>query len=173
MTRKSELREKIDELQGQVNQLLETNSTLESWRASWLNGYDSADQVTLQTTHDAVTGLYTYLGVTHMTDAVMRIKELLALEQASPTRLELQQQKATAEGAIRIHQLAIKQLEFQRDSAQKREFDTSFERDNCKARCEELEELLRDAIPAVTSDASQETIAALMVRIDAMIGDDK
>lgn len=172
MTRKSELRAEIDDLKRQVAQLLGTNGTLESWRASWIAEFDD-EKGSLQSIHSAWTSLLQMLGAEHQTTAMMRIKELLTLEQGTPSRLELIQKAALAESNIRVHQLAIRQLEFQRDSAQAREHETDFKVGNLEARCGELEELLRDSIPAVTSDASQETIAALMVRIKLMIGDEK
>ena len=169
MTSKSELREEIDRLKQQVAELMGTNGTLESWRASWLNGYDAADHVDLQTTHSAFTQLLQHLGAEHMTAAVMRIRELVALEKDSPTRLELMQQKATAEHNVSIHKLAIRQLEFQRDSAQKNDFDTGFELANVKARCEELEELLSEIRQGHLHFGWQLGIS-IPGKIDAMLG---
>jgi len=170
MTRKSELREQIAELQDQVNRLTGTNGTLESWRASWIAQFDD-HKGSLQSIHGAWNQLLQLLGAEHQTAAVMRIEALIKLEQDAPTRIEMNQQRASAEESVRIHKLAIRQLESQRDSAQAHAHEVDFKVGNLEARVEELEELLRDCIPAVTSDASQKTIAHLMVRIQAMVGD--
>lgn len=171
MTRKSELRDEIFELQQQVRQLMGTNGTLESWRTAWLANFDNeADKVSLQSVTSAWTQLLEMLGAQHQTEAVMKLRDLIGEANQSPTKLELIQQKATAESNIRIHQLAIRQLEFQRDSAQKTAHDQGFELDNTKARCEELEELLLDIRKARGYGELDLTITD---RIDAMIGEPK
>lgn len=172
MTKKLELREQIAELQRQNEALVTTNDTLESWRASWLNGYSSTDQVKLQTTHNAFTELLQKLGVDNMTMAVYRIEALLKNEHADKAILAVTQGKAAAEQSVRVHQLAIRQLEFQRDSAQKREFDTGFDLGNTKARCGELEELLRELLGGMQCRATRSTEELIKV-ITLVLGDEK
>lgn len=164
MTKKSELRAEIAELK-------ERNTILEQWRESWLSSYDTAGQANLQISHDAVTTLMQKLGVDNMTMAIYRIEALLKNEHADKAILALNQAKATAEGAVRIHQLAIRQLEFQRDSAQKSAHDTGFELDNAKARCGELEELLRELLSGMKGGATRSR-EELVTAINVMLGED-
>lgn len=173
MTSKAELREEIAAFKLRVETLLDENGILDRWRRNWLQGYSTEDQVSLQTTHGAWSELLRLLEVDNQTMAVYRIEALLKNQDAGKAILAINQAKAQAESDVRIHKLAIRQLEYQRDRAQKEYEAQNFYYVNTKARCEELEELLRDAIPAVKSDASQETIANLMERIEAMLGDDE
>lgn len=170
MTKKSELREEIEFLQRRVANLDSTNQTLEAWRASWIAEFDDS-KGSLQSIHGAWTQLLQMLGAEHQTDAVMKLRDLIGEAAASPTRLELTQRATTAEGAVRIHQLAIRQLEFQRDSAQKSAYDAGFEIDNIKARCGELEELLRELLRGMQGGATRSR-EELATAINVMLGED-
>jgi len=175
MTSKKELREEIDRLRGNIEDLQESNNNHVAWRASWLNGYNEKDQVTLQTTHSAFTQLLALLGVDNQTMAVYRIEALLKNKDADKAMLALRQRVAGAEESVRIHKLAIRQLEHQRDSAQAHSHEVDFEVVNLRARCTELEELLGDvnvAMHEMHGATVNWQFSDLHARVKTMIGDD-
>lgn len=171
MTSKAELREKILELQTQIINLMNTNETLETWRASWIAQFDD-EKGSLQSIHNAWTQLLQMLEADHQTMAVQRLEYLLKNKDADKAILAINQAKASADESVRIHKLAIRQLEFQRDSAQKEYENQNFDYANTKARCEELEELLRDMRPVLFEDLGDTARHLMHERVVAMLGDD-
>ena len=173
MTSKAELREEIAAFKLRVETLLDENGILDRWRRNWLQGYSTEDQVSLQTTHGAWSELLRLLGVDSQTMAVYRIEALLKNKDADKAILAINQAKAQAESDVRIHKLAIRQLEFQRDRAQKEYEAQNFYYVNTKARCEELEDLLRDMIPGLAEDLGDTSRRQMLERVIAMLGDDE
>lgn len=174
MTKKHELREQIERLQQHNEALAETNNSLESWRASWLNGYNEREQVTLQTTHDAVTSMFEALGVDNLTVALHRIEALLRNKDAHHAIQAVTQAKARFEDQVRVQGLAIKQVEYQRDSAQKRNEELEFDLANTKARVEELESLMREVDTEMGrfSKYASPKLAQLKTAMARMVGDE-
>lgn len=104
-------------------------------------------------------------------DEYSALRVIAKLTDHAHTAREALAAKSIAEGNEKTTKLAMQTLQGQVNSLQASTQAQGWDLANARQRIEELETLLRDARPAINSDASQDTIAEINARVDAMLGD--